>query len=652
MRLQHVFPSFLRCGFCTTRWLSSTSHASLASADAQALPAFVNEFRSLLAQNGSASALKQPFRSIVQRRRSLKSSYNLAERELATALARFSQSSNRQDRALALEIFDSFDAFGVQRKQLHYCHALAAAAIVTSPRKALEIIARSPRRMSKQFLFNVLLDEYRALRIISAMRFMLKSPEHSVWVVEKENSYAKLLSAMLSDLEISDAFVAEPPVREVDGILQEMRQQGIVPARMTQAVLQRARVERWGPVARQLLDSDLEGLPSRPATVWLEDISAYNTAGLVDKMWETVAGMRADGYELGGRVLLAVLREERSAADLMATRQRLGGVEANVIHWGFVVNNASRMSGAYVAVVVYNAARSAGILPTAGLVYPILKALLRRKASPPTARAIDLAIKIYRDLRDNADVTHEISARATGPDQSTYRTLMNALSNTLVHPNIRDLIRELLQDMQTFNVSLDMSPVTSSVLASVTGATSHADALNAFRLAKDTSPEALQSKDYIKALQLIAYSTYPNSLFIPPSIFFEFVRDMVWSGHRLTAHPYLIVLHRYHILGIQSQNRKPGSKEEEDALKEQLILRQSALATLHEGLLMDTSVTLSAALLNALMNAYKANAMYDDALVVWNWMVEQGIWQSKSVSIAFDVCGFGQRREAASSIFE
>lgn len=162
-------------------------------------------------------------------------------------------------------------------------------------------------------------------------------------------------------------------------------------------------------------------------------------------------------------------------------------------------------------------------------------------------------------------------------------------------------------------------------------------------------------------------------IYPPADLYLEMVKDMQMAGYRITEDVYMTFLHR---LGRQARSLRLWEKESfpysleveeveggtkledlDPSFKDPAVLLNTrhaimhGIRTMHNHIVLNAGITPSIDLLNALLDAYNKVAAVHDAFKVWDTIFLARIYNTQSVSIILDTCGWAKVGNKASQIW-
>ncbi|KAF9454110.1 hypothetical protein P691DRAFT_717986 [Macrolepiota fuliginosa MF-IS2] len=334
----------------------------------------------------------------------------------------------------------------------------------------------------------------------------------------------------------------------------------------------------------------------------------------------------------------SMLRHSHRLPDLHLIEQEFN-VKCDVVHWSLLILNNVRADKLEEALPIYEASKAAGITPDAAMVSPLIHSLCRSNFGPPLEAKIDQALQIYVDLR--AAVPPEEAGNSQrqnflehsiGPDQDIYATLLRGIATARLIYRYKDVAKEIMDDMASRNYTPDDSSTVSSIIVlHMRHSSSIDEALEVYRRLKPS----LDEKGYAVVLSAFCKLRFGDSVQIP-SIrgYFEMVKDMRLAGLNITVEVYTILLHQLGLIATQIQRASPSGINE---FREKLILTTRRT---HDLLTLDASLSPDAILWNQMMDTYQRLGCFADAYRVWEMMYLSSQFDSTSVSIIFDACGY------------
>jgi len=350
--------------------------------------------------------------------------------------------------------------------------------------------------------------------------------------------------------------------------------------------------------------------------------------------------------------LLTILRNSSNLNDLRYAETELG-VQANVVHWSILINNAVRSGDVTMALSIYTHAQKSGIRPDAAMVHPIISALCRTTIKPPSEAAIDQALILYQDLAntdpfDESNTSQGTSAtgpnHSPGPDANIYNSLLRALSSSANVSKCYPLAMSLLDDMQARNISMGDSMTTTSLTILLMRKSSDlSQAFDIYRRICTTEGSVVDAEGYTVLLNAFCKLSLARHPLPSLRYYFEMVKDMRNAGHSLTVEVYTILLRQLASLVTRMTNH-----EYPPTFRDDLI---AAIRRVHNHLTVDASISPDPPLWNQLMDTYQRAGCFEEACKIWDMVYLSGRFDNASVSIILDACGFAGAWHVAKQIY-
>nr|AFB35529.1 pentatricopeptide repeat containing protein [Volvariella volvacea] len=354
------------------------------------------------------------------------------------------------------------------------------------------------------------------------------------------------------------------------------------------------------------------------------------------------------GCQLTPPIVKAIIRHSRNLNDLNVLRTELG-IEPTVAHYSILISNSTRTGHVQEAIKIYEDARAAGIQPDAGLVAPLIKALCRAAAKPPTDAALDQALSFYHHLVESTPIepsTDKTSynEHSVGPDANIYQNLLRGLASSPNNTKYLPVARSLLNDMEARGISpTDSITASSIVVLLMKQASDRGEALSIYRKLSS----ALDEKGYaivLNAFCKLSFGDHTHAQIPSLTEYFGIVKDMRRRNLPITAEVYTIILHQ--IASIATQ-LKFDDDEETIRFRDHLI---TTTRRTHDLLTLDASISPDAHLFNQLMDTYQRLGCFGDSYRVWDMMYLSGRFDHISVSIILDACGYAKAWQLAKQI--
>ncbi|RDB29072.1 hypothetical protein Hypma_015799 [Hypsizygus marmoreus] len=358
--------------------------------------------------------------------------------------------------------------------------------------------------------------------------------------------------------------------------------------------------------------------------------------------------LEPEGCTASPSALRSILRHSRTMDDLR-TVQKEFGVEPTVAHWSMLITNNVRTGNIADALSIYEESRTAGVVPEAALVGPLIHALCQTTLKPPSEESLDKALDIYYHLAEAAPPSTPPAApkdsyddHSIGPDAGIYNTLLRGLASS---PNVEkyfSIAKSLLEDMESHKISTNDSVTASSIIVLfMKRSPTVVDALDVYYSLRSS----LDEKGYAVVLNAFCTLSFSGGLEVPSlSNYFEIVKDMRRAGLEITVEVYTILLRQ--LAAIATKARDP-KVELPSGLMDQLV---TTTRRTHDFLTLDAAVSPDAQVWNQLMDTYQRLGCFGDAYRVWDTMYLSGRFDHISVSIILDACGYAGAWQLARKI--
>lgn len=354
--------------------------------------------------------------------------------------------------------------------------------------------------------------------------------------------------------------------------------------------------------------------------------------------------LQKDGLKLVPHTLTLLIRRTHRLDHLRYAEAELD-IKASIIQWAILISNAVRIGDLTSALSIYEESKSAGIIPGAPLVHPLVNALCTTSSTLDDA-AIDRALELYKDLAEAAPITQSKQEpqppgrHSSGPDANLYNILFRAFGASKNVKKYFPIAFSLLEDMEARNIELN-SPMAVSSLAIVVMrcASSFDDALKTYKqICKRPNAAPLDAKGYQAILHTLTQLSFGEHETLPSVWhYFEVVKDMQKAAVEITAPVYTILLRH---LALLSAELPP---EDRDTLA-------AAVRRAHDHLTLDPSFTPDTVLWNQLMDSYQRVGLFAEAYRVWETLFITGRFNQASVAIIIDACGFANAWPMAAQV--
>ncbi|KAG6814112.1 hypothetical protein H0H92_002107 [Tricholoma furcatifolium] len=402
----------------------------------------------------------------------------------------------------------------------------------------------------------------------------------------------------------------------------------------------------WGQQIRDEYRSrflDDNALHKQKFTEWNQELSEIaQSKGIQTAVDHFFQSLIPKGCEQQPSVARAILRHSKSYDDVKMVTQKFD-LPITVEFLSLLVSNNVRAGNIEHALSLYNNSKSAGVVPNAALVHPLIKALCQAQ-NPPLDESLDKALAIYDDLLAVADPSPEekksYDEHARGPDAAIYHTLLRALASSGNFQKYFPIAKELLDDMDTHKIPTDNSFAASSIIVLfMRRAESLADAMDVYYGLRSS----LDERGYAVVLSAFSKLSFGNDLPIPSlTNYFDIVSDMRRAGLEITVEVYTILLNQLASVATQYRSDLPA-----DTMHDLITTTRRV----HDFLTLDAAVSPDEQVFNQLMDTYQRLGCFGDAYRVWETMYISGRFNRVSVSIIFDACGYAGALHIAKKVF-
>ena len=351
--------------------------------------------------------------------------------------------------------------------------------------------------------------------------------------------------------------------------------------------------------------------------------------------------LRRHGFQPSQATLTSLLGDARRGEDV-AFWERTFEIKAGSHVWSKVIRNAL-LSGLPLAVLeVYRAARAGGVTVDLVLAEPVIRSLCSSSLQSPTDAALDLAVKIYREIEETLPETKTTNL---GPQVALFQTLLRALSVSANKTKYMPIAIDLLEDMKQRGLS-ESAHVTSLVILLMRSASNFAEAFDAYKTIRERTRIPFQAKGYAAILHTFTTLKFGNRTVPPWQDYFQIVKDMQEDGSPVLPHLYTNMLRQ---MARMAARAKPSDADYIPSL--QKIVH--AARDIQNLVTMSTATvkTLDTPFWNQLMDTYQRAGAFEDARRVWGKLFHEGRADASSVSIIFDACGYAHAGRTAVQVF-
>ena len=350
--------------------------------------------------------------------------------------------------------------------------------------------------------------------------------------------------------------------------------------------------------------------------------------------------LREQGFQPSQATLTSLLYDARKAEDIAFWEQTFG-IKAGSRVWSKVIRNALLLRSPPAVLEIYRAARAAGVPVDLALAEPVIRSFCSSSLQPPTDAALDLAVKIYREIEE---VPHyEARATSFGQQVALFQTLLRALSTSANKTKYMPVAIDLLEEMKRLGLS-DSAHVTSLVILLMRSTSTFAEAFDAYKTVRERTQISFQAKGYAAILHTFTTLKFDNRTIPPWQDYFQIVNDMQEDGGPVLPHLYTNMLRQMTRMAVRARASDP------DYIPSLQKIVHAARDVQHL-LSISASATLDTPFWNQLMDTYQRAGAFEDARRIWDKLFHEGHADATSVSIIFDACGHARAGRTAVQIF-
>lgn len=344
--------------------------------------------------------------------------------------------------------------------------------------------------------------------------------------------------------------------------------------------------------------------------------------------------LRRNGFQPTQATLTSLLDDARRAEDVVFW-ERTFEIKAGSRVWSKVTRNAHLM-GSPPALEIYLAAKAAGVTVDLALAEPVIRSLCSSSLQAPTDAALDLAVKVYRDIEEAPPCDF-------GLQVTIFHTLMRALSTSPNKTKYMPIAIDLLEDIKRRGLS-ESAHVTSLVTLLMRSASSFAEAFDAYKTVRERTRIPFQARGYAAILHTFSTLKFDNHTLPPWQDYFQIVKDMQEDGSPVLLHLYTNLLRQLARLSVRPKPPIPTLQKIVHATRDvqDLVTMNSNNAIVK---------TEDMPFWNQLMDTYQRAGAFEDARKVWDKLFQEGRADATSISIIFDACGYALAGRTAVQIF-
>ena len=352
--------------------------------------------------------------------------------------------------------------------------------------------------------------------------------------------------------------------------------------------------------------------------------------------------LRRHGFQPTQATLTFLLGDARRVEDITFWEQTFE-IKAGSLVWSKVIRSALLLGSPPAVLEIYLAAKAAGVTVDLALAEPVIRSLCSSSLQAPTDTALDLAVKIYREIEEAPP--SEAKAAGFGLQVALFQTLLRALSASSNKTKYMPIATDLLEEMKRRGLS-ESAHVTSLVILLMRSASSFAEAFDAYKTVRERTRIPFQAKGYAAILHTFTTLKFDNRTVPPWQDYFQIVKDMQDDGSPVLPHLYTNMLRQ---MARMTMRARPSDADYISSL--QTVVQ--ATRDIQNLVTMSTATVkrLDTPFWNQLMDTYQRAGAFEDARRVWDKLFHEGRADSASVSIIFDACGYALAGRTAVQVY-
>ena len=326
---------------------------------------------------------------------------------------------------------------------------------------------------------------------------------------------------------------------------------------------------------------------------------------------------------------LGMLSNATSYTDILTISESLD-FSCQAQHYGVVIANCIKSGKVNDAFDIYAKSMQAGVIPTASMIFPLIKSLYNGNYLDASDEAIDKALEIYQHL---ADAWPHVEGH--GSTEKIYYALIRMTLSSPNIPRYLSVVESLLSDMELRGYTGNSSFIAASkIILEMRKAGSFSKIMNFYREHRGQ----LDQQGFIQILQEYCRLSFSGDLEVPLiTEYFSIINHMRMQNVPLTPKVYTIILHQVGLIAT-----KLRYSILDPYLPRGSIYRRLADTTrrIHHFLTLEPSISPDAILWNQLMNSYQRLGLYRDMEKLWQMMYLSGCFDQITVNILIDACGY------------
>ena len=326
---------------------------------------------------------------------------------------------------------------------------------------------------------------------------------------------------------------------------------------------------------------------------------------------------------------LNLLKDANSYADI-AKVSKLLNFSCQAPHYGIAIANCVKAGKYEGALDVYSKSQEAGIIPTAGMVLPLIRSLYQGHFLESTDEAVDKALAIYQNLCDAWPHNED-----GGPTAKIYYALIRMVLSSPNTDKYLPAAQSLLHDMESRGHTDNPSFLAASkIIVEMRLLGSFARTMDFYRQHRSH----LDQMGFIQVLQEYCRLSFSGDLEVPLiTEYFSIINHMRAQNVPMTPKVYTIILHQIGVIAAKLRYSGLDQNLPRGSIYQRLV---DTTRRIHHFLTLDASVSPDAILWNQLMNTYQRLGLFRDMEKLWQTMYLSGRFDQRTINIMIDACGY------------
>ncbi|KAF9535660.1 hypothetical protein CPB83DRAFT_779768 [Crepidotus variabilis] len=304
-------------------------------------------------------------------------------------------------------------------------------------------------------------------------------------------------------------------------------------------------------------------------------------------------------------------------------------VQCQAPHYQAVIANCLSKRHYDLAFRIYHKLKEDNILPTVGIIVPLVQVLHSGDYLAFSERAVDKALGLYKDLDEASITTRE--EPTPGITAALIRMVISAPDSAKYQADLETLIFDMERRGYTSNKSFLAA---TKIIAEMRRVGSFAKSLDYYREQRDF----LDERGFVQVLQEYCRISFAGDLEVPLiTDYFSIIQHMRMRNVKITPNAYTIILHQIGIVATKLRQTTNSREILQNGVYERLV---DTTRRIHHYLNLDAAIAPNAILWNQLMNTYQRLNLFRDVENLWRTMHLSGRFNQRTINILIDSSGY------------